>query len=264
MKAWLDQVCRELDQVARPAVFFFRDDDAGWADRRLLALLDLFASYGVPLDVAAIPAELSQGVVIELRTRLEAATQLLAIHQHGYAHRNHEPEGLRKCEFGASRNSSLQQSDLSAGKQRLFELFGPHVKSIFTPPWNRCSAVTFHCLIEQGFTVLSRDLTVPRRNIAALFELPITIDWFAHHKGIRLGAMELGAAVSAGIRTGEPVGIMLHHALMDLEELQACGELLRLLAAHHNADCYLMDQLAARLANGKTASRYEVASGVKK
>jgi hypothetical protein len=264
MTAWLDQARQELDRVSQPVPFFFRDDDAGWADRRLLALLDLFAHHSVPLDIAAIPAELGQSVALELSTRLETDADGLAIHQHGYAHRNHEPEGLRKCEFGASRNSALQQSDLSAGKQRLFDLFGPKVKPIFTPPWNRCSAVTFHCLIETGFTVLSRDITARRRNIDSLFELPITIDWFANRKGIRLGATELGAELAAGIGAGEPVGMMLHHALMDQEELQACGELLKLLAAHDNADCYLMDQLAGKLANVDPAARYEVASGVKK
>src|SRR5215510_10591490 len=128
MSSWLDRVSQELDRTARPVAFFFRDDDAGWADRRLLALLDLFASHSVPLDVAAIPAELSQSIAAELRHRLDAAPERLAVHQHGYAHRNHEPEGLRKCEFGPSRNSTLQQNDLNAGKQRLFDLLGPNVK----------------------------------------------------------------------------------------------------------------------------------------
>src|SRR5262245_16195370 len=259
MSSWLDLVSQELDRAPRSVAFFFRDDDAGWADRRLLALLDLFARHSMPLDVAAIPAELNQSIAAELRARLESAPDQLALHQHGYAHRNHEPEGLRKCEFGASRNSSLQQNDLNAGKQRLFDLLGPNVKPIFTPPWNRCSAITFHCLIESGFSVLSRDTTAPRRNIDSLFELPITIDWFANRKGIRLGASELSASLAAGIATGEPVGLMLHHAVMDQEELEACGELLELLATHEKADCYLMDQLARHLAKS-----YEVALGVKK
>ncbi|HKE59296.1 MAG TPA: hypothetical protein VKB46_21455, partial [Pyrinomonadaceae bacterium] len=106
--------------------------------------------------------------------------------------------------------------------------------------------------------------TAPRRNIGSVFELPISIDWFANRKGIRLGAPELAAELTALIGTGEPVGLMLHHALMDHEELQACGELLKLLAAHDNADCNLMDQLAGKLANTATTTGYEVASGVKK
>ncbi len=247
MSSWLDLVSQELDRTPKSVAFFFRDDDAGWADRRLLALLDLFARHSMPLDVAAIPAELNLSIAAELRARLETARETLALHQHGYAHRNHEPEGLRKCEFGGSRKSTLQRNDLNAGKQRLFDLFGPNVKPIFTPPWNRCSAITFHCLLESGFRILSRDTTLPRRNIDSLFELPITIDWFANRKGIRLGASELGAGLAAGIASGEPVGLMLHHAVMDQEEMQACGELLALLAAHENAACYLMDQLVHHL-----------------
>src|SRR6476661_3177300 len=48
-----------LDETAQPVDVFFRDDDAGWADERLLELVARFAERGLPLDLAVIPAELT-------------------------------------------------------------------------------------------------------------------------------------------------------------------------------------------------------------
>src|SRR3954467_1577014 len=82
-----------LDRSEAPVDVFFRDDDAGWADERLLELIDRFAAHGLPLDLAVIPMELSAVLAERL------AERPVGLHQHGYAHTNHQLEG-RKCEFG--------------------------------------------------------------------------------------------------------------------------------------------------------------------
>ena len=247
MSAWLDEFRQALDNAPHPVAFFFRDDDAGWGDNRLVELLDLFARHSLPIDIAAIPAALDSRLGLELRARIEAEPDRLAVHQHGFAHRNHEPEGRRKCEFGIARSPALQQIDIESGKKRLFDLFGPPISLIFTPPWNRCTAVTGRCLREAGFRVLSRDATAASLSLTGLFELPVTIDWFAQRKGVRLPFGELGSALAATISTGAPVGVMFHHAVMDDDERQPASELLAVLTSHGNADCYLMEPLAARL-----------------
>src|ERR1044071_345730 len=56
--AWLAPVREALNNLAQPAHLFFRDDDCGWSDDRLLLLLDIFADFGIPVDLAAIPAAL--------------------------------------------------------------------------------------------------------------------------------------------------------------------------------------------------------------
>ena len=91
---------------------FFRDDDAGWGDDRLSALLDLFAARGVPVDVAVIPAELHAGLAGELAARARAGG--VRLHQHGFPHVNHEPSG-RKHEFGPTRRAAEQCADVAAG-----------------------------------------------------------------------------------------------------------------------------------------------------
>lgn len=244
MNTWLDELRQTLDSVSRPVDVFFRDDDAGWDGDRLLKLLDLFARHSMPIDVAAIPTALTSGMASVLRARVEAAPDRVAVHQHGYAHLNHEAEG-RKCEFGETRVRSCQQHDIESGKRRLADMFGTRLSPIFTPPWNRCTAVTGECLRETGFRVLSRDATATPLDIDGLLELPVTIDWFARRKNVRLGLDELGAKLAAAVRTTAPVGVMFHHAPMDTSERERAGELLALFASHPRVQCRLMHTIAA-------------------
>jgi hypothetical protein len=253
MSAWLDGLRRALDAAPRPVAFFFRDDDAGWDDDGLFALLDLFARHSAPIDLAAIPSALTRGLAASLRARMEGGPGLLAVHQHGFAHLNHEPEGRRKCEFGEARGWALQQSDIESGRRVLCDLFGRPVSPVFTPPWNRCTAVTGECLLRAGFRVLSRDSTAGRLGLEGLFELPVTVDWFAKRKGVRLSPDELGASLAAAAGTAAPVGVMFHHAPMDEDERRRAGELLALLTSHRNSRCSLMERLAPGASPGGAA-----------
>src|ERR1044072_595642 len=142
---WLDPLRKTLDQARAPVSFFFRDDDAGWEDARLFELLGLFANYNVPIDLAVIPKSISRQTAAFLRKRMETNREHVSAHQHGYAHVNHEENG-RKCEFGESRSKVMQRADIAAGKALLNDLLGPVTESIFTPPWNRCTASTAACL----------------------------------------------------------------------------------------------------------------------
>jgi hypothetical protein len=245
MNAWLDNLRRALDAAAGPVDFFFRDDDAGWADERLFALLDLFERHRLPMDVAAIPRAVTEALASELRARVAAAPERLAVHQHGFAHLNHEREG-RKCEFGPSRPRALQQQDVETGRRILSDVHGLQECDIFTPPWNRCTEETGEALRATGFRVLSRDVTARPLGVEGLYELPVRVDWFARRKGVRLSLEELGVSLAeaASSAAASPVGVMFHHELMDDDELTRAGKLLALLAAHTAARCQLMSSLA--------------------
>jgi hypothetical protein len=207
-------------------------------------LLDIFADFGFPVDLAAIPAALNSAFAQKLSRRMAAHPERLRIHQHGYTHGNHEPAG-KKCEFGPARNYLSQRSDIESGQRRLADLFGAAPDPIFTPPWNRCTSVTGRCLAELGFQVLSRDSHAEALEIPGLFEMPISVDWFAHRKKMRLDKMEWGELLAAKLENEAPIGIMLHHAVMDADEMQALAQLLSLLARHSNPDCQTMQSLAA-------------------
>lgn len=236
---WLDPLRKTLDSIPDSVTFFFRNDDVGWEDTRLFELLDLFAEFNLPLDLAAIPTAISPRTAARLQTLVERNPGKLSIHQHGYAHLNHEPNG-RKCEFGETRSRELQLADIEAGKLRLNDLFGPTAEPIFTPPWNRCTAATAACVRDAGFKLLSRDTTAPQLNTDGLMELPVSIDWFAKRKSVRLAPEEIGGSFSVALSASSRVGVMLHHALMDEEERARLGELLQLVSTHSQARCVLM------------------------
>ena len=244
--SWLDPLRKTLDESPRSIRFFFRNDDVGWEDARLFELLDLFADYDVPIDLAVIPKSISVKTAAYLRKLVEARREHVSLHQHGYAHVNHEETG-RKCEFGNSRSSELQQADIAAGKELLIDLLGPITDSIFTPPWNRCTASTAACLKKEGFTVLSRDITAKPLDNSDLLELPVSVDWFGHRKNVRLTPDEIGDSLRIAASSRETVGVMLHHANVDDEERARIRELLKLLSSHPQVRCRLMRDLVRPL-----------------
>jgi hypothetical protein len=211
---------------------FLRDDDAGWADDRLLVLLDLIAARGLPVDLAVIPEALGTELAGALTKRP------IGLHQHGLAHVNHEPEGVRKHEFGPSRGFAAQRRDIDEGRRRLTELLDGRLQPIFTPPWNRCTADTGRVLAELGFAVLSRESRAEPLGVPGLRELPVSVDW------VRLAPARLDAALAAAILGGGPVGVMFHHAEMDDAEMARAAELLDLLAGHPQARVQPMLEVA--------------------
>ena len=222
---WLAPVAAALAAAPSPVPWFFRDDDAGWADDALWALLDEFEEAGVTVDVAAIPVAVSVGCGRRLAARVEAGA--VRVHQHGYAHVNHAPAG-RKCEFGADRDAARQTNDVRAGRARLEDLLGAPIDPVFTPPWNRCADHTADAMLAAGHTVLSRDVTAPRLDRPGLAEVPVAIDWSARRKGQAITPAKRAREIAVRIGTDGPVGVMLHHAVMDGAERLELGRLLAL------------------------------------
>jgi len=237
VSAWLRPLREALDAAPGPVTFFLRDDDAGWRDDRLMALLDRFAEHAVPIDLAAIPLDMTPALAGALRKRSDH--QPLGLHQHGYAHVSHETQG-RKCEFGPARSAAAQLADIGDGRRRLLELLGPALEPMFTPPWNRCTADTGAALVELGIDVLSRDRTAVALDVEGLRELPVQLDWFAKRRGVPLGRDAVGEQLAARAAEPAPLGVMLHHAEMDTEDLTAMSELLDLICAHERARCLSM------------------------
>jgi len=227
-----------LDQTAQPVEVFFRDDDAGWEDDRLFELIARFAEHGLPLDLAVIPAELTPALAGRL------VETHAGMHQHGYAHANHETEG-RKCEFGPARGYREQRLDIARGWGRLRELLGDRVDPFFTPPWNRCTRDTGEAAVDLGFRVISREHRAEPLGVAGLAEVPVHVDWFAKKKGVPLGRAAVGEQIAGHVAEGGPVGVMFHHAVMDEGEMAAAEELLALLAGHANTRFASILSLAA-------------------
>jgi hypothetical protein len=147
------------------------------------------------------------------------------LHQHGFAHTNHQVEG-RKCEFGPARDKAAQREDIARGRTRLRDLLGDRLDPFFTPPWNRCTRDTAEILAELGFALLSREHKA--EPFGLLPELPVHLDV------ARLTPAELDERFAARVREGGPVGVMFHHGVMEADDMVRASDLLAVLATHEN------------------------------
>jgi peptidoglycan/xylan/chitin deacetylase (PgdA/CDA1 family) len=232
---WLEPLRSALDEAPAPVDVFFRDDDAGWDDGRLLALMDVLERHRLPLDLAVIPRELRAALADSLAARVAESGGRVGLHQHGLAHANREASG-RKSEFGHERAREDQRRDIVEGRAILEETLPGLAQPVFTPPWNRCTRTTAELLAELGFLVLSRHDSEPSLDVEGLVEVPVSVDWtFAKRDGARLTFGELGALAGARAQRGGPVGINLHHAAMDRDELGLLDRLCALVANHRSA-----------------------------
>lgn len=228
--SWLDPVRAALDAREAPLACFVRDDDAGWADDRLVALVRAVTGAGLAIDLAVIPSELDTARA-ELLVLL-ARGGLIHLHQHGRSHANHEPEGRRKCEFGASRALDELHADVAWGWHRMREMLGDDAEPVFTPPWNRCVDALGPVLVDVGHRVLSRDDTAGRLGAPGLVEVPVTLDWFGRTAGQPWSRPELAQRIAGAVSSDAPLGLMLHHAVTDDDELTVIREVVAVLAAH--------------------------------
>lgn len=238
-----DPLRTQLARCERPARVFFRDDDAGPDDERLYRLLDLFALYRVPLDLAVIPAALEPRVAAMLAGHRAAEPALLGLHQHGYRHVNHETAG-RKSEFGPSRGAAEQRADLVSGRERLREALGPLCDPFFTPPWNRCTQATASGLAAIGCTVLSRSRGAPAIGGGTLATLDVDVDWVKLTASADHGAVA-AAAIAATLAATGRCGIMLHHAVMTEDQFALLERLLELLGRGARVRTLLMRDIPA-------------------
>jgi hypothetical protein len=124
--------------------------------------------------------------------------------------------------------------------------FGAALDAIFTPPWNRVSQHTIDCLIPLGFAALSRDAGTMPLDTRGLSEINVALDW--QKKRSTDGSTDvLGKALVSCIAdsaaSGQPIGIMLHHAVMDDADRENVSVLLRTLSHHQNAQAALMRNL---------------------
>jgi hypothetical protein len=215
-------VAKALAARTTPLTIFFRDDDAGWAQKPLDDLLDLFARHQLPIDLAVIPAALDD-VCAQRLNQWSSDHPQIGLHQHGYAHSNHESEGSRKCEFGPSRPHDRQLADVVAGRLRLTTML-ERVDPIFTPPWNRCAPNTASALGDYGFVLISDDGALAKSGCQARF-LPVDFDWEKHRRAGQLGS-QLAQCIG---QANDCLGIMLHHETMDEEARVTLGEFLAML-----------------------------------
>ncbi|MBO0724709.1 MAG: hypothetical protein J2P52_03835 [Blastocatellia bacterium] len=221
-----------LARQTAPARIFFRDDDVDEDEAPLRRLLRFFLERNTPVNLGVIPGRLTAACAELLARSLGGAPALLELNQHGWRHDNHEREG-RKCEFGASRTYAEQLADITQGRARMNEAFGPTWFPVFIPPWNRCTEETRRAIDHLGFRALSAK---QGRSVATGYrfeEISITLDLYRWNGGARLKAPEeIIDELIVQLSRRQTIGVVLHHKVMDEQAFSFLGSLLDTLAAH--------------------------------
>lgn len=211
----LQSALEGLEKSGNLARIFVRDDDVDVDEGSLRRLLDIGFARGVALNLEVIPATLSDGGTRLLRDYKGFAPNLIELHQHGWQHVNHQARG-KKCEFGSDRTFEQQLRDIARGKARLEELLEERLFPGFTPPWNRCTADTLKALDQLGFQVFSADRSGQPRHGRNFREISITLDLYRWKNGATMKpADEIVDRLIEQLASGDVVGLLLHHKVMD-------------------------------------------------
>ena len=206
---------RALDARARanrPALLWWRDDDAVMATDRLDRLLRLSETWSVPLTLAVIP----EPTGADLAERL-AGTGGISVAVHGWSHRNHAPAQEKKQELGTHRPPPVVLAELARGLARLRELHPSRIVPVLVPPWNRIAPVVTEGLPALGFRAVST-FGVPKAAPLRVINTHVDLmDWRGTRRGRPTAALaaELARAID---RDGpDAVGILSHHLVHDAQ-----------------------------------------------
>ena len=227
---------------------FLRNDDGDKDEDTLRQLFDITLSRQVPLHLAVIPAALTPAGLRLLKDLKRAGADLVELGQHGFQHVNHETQG-RKCEFGPSRSFIAQLEDIGNGKKILEEALPQHFAPIFTPPWNRCTQDTFKALDQLGFALLSKDNSSPATGFN-FQEVSITLDFYTWKHGAQMKTPEeIIKQLVKQLSTSKPIGLLLHHKVMDAEAFIFLDALLGELKRYSVIQFYNLQNLALEYKN---------------
>jgi peptidoglycan/xylan/chitin deacetylase (PgdA/CDA1 family) len=205
---------------------FIRNDDVESESDNLTRLIDRGLQLRVPISFGIIPATLTRDAGKLVNSVKRSHPELIEIHQHGWAHINHEGKTGRG-EFGAARSYDQQRDDLRKGRNTLEEIFGDGFFPAFSPPWNVYTADTVRAMKELGFLALSAGPVRLHGSGQGIQHYPIALDllW-----GGQLGLQSpraLFLSVYAILRCFQgPVGLLLHHRGMDSEAFKFLDSLL--------------------------------------
>lgn len=196
---------------------WWRDDDAAAVTPALGRLLKLGEDLSLPVHLAVIP----QRATTDLGTYCSDSAYVVPL-VHGWAHKNHAPEGQKKAEFGHPHMGYLTETKTAF--DRMTELFGENLLPMFVPPWNRIHSDVVTGLQSQGFTALSTYNPRPARLKAGLVQINTHIDPILWKAG--RGLADEATTIKGVIRllqdrrfgfvdAAEPLGLLTHHLVHD-------------------------------------------------
>ena len=206
------KACRASGAV--PQVWW-RDDDATVPTAALDQLTALAQAVEMPVHLAVIPANATPALAVYC-----SDAPLIPV-VHGWAHADHSVAGEKKNEFLTARPGA--NADAKRGLTRLQDLFGPTLRPMFVPPWNRIRAEVARDLSTMGYSTLST--FGPRADpIPGITRINTHVDPI-HWKGSRslvdpqtlidTAAIQLQDRLNSAADAAEPYGLLTHHLVHD-------------------------------------------------
>ncbi len=240
----LEPFLEKMGEENKKIDLFLRNDDVDNDEETLQHLFDITLARHVPLNLEIIPGVLTDSGIKLLDHHKHLHPTLFELNQHGWLHLNHEKEG-RKCEFGISRTFDQQWEDISKGKALLEKIFGEKFYPVFTPPWNRCTEETHHVLDRLGFRVFSKDKGERPVTRFSFKEISTTLDLYRWKgKPSMKSPEEIVESLTIQMRETGPVGILLHHKVMNEEAFHFLDALLGLFCRYPNIRFHTFQSLA--------------------
>lgn len=227
-----------------PTVIIRLDDIRGLCPKqdRVCSILE---THGIPIHLEVIPGDLNEAGAAELQQEYERRSVPVLCHQHGFRHTNHGSE-TKRCEFGDHRGFEAQLEDLIAGKDHLETLLGEIFEPFFSPPWNRYGETTLNAIEAaglRGMSVLWKDgaPSHPRVPIIRFTHDPVNWKPTPQHQSWP----ETLENLLTEIKSGNSVGLQLHHEVMEERDFLGLDEMLGELLKH-GVFCPTMKDLAMR------------------
>ncbi|MBB3934115.1 glycosyltransferase [Aureimonas phyllosphaerae] len=250
--AWgaLDERLDALAREGRPARLWWRDDDAAEPCDALDRLLEVRVRLNLPLALAVSPRLASD----RLATRLSREPDHLAVIVHGIRHANNAPPGRKSCELGYRPAGEILEG-LREGLGSLRALFGPRVRPLLAPPWNRIDDELVPHLRASGYRGLSTfgpRKAAGRNGLAVVNTHCDPIAW-RHGRGLADEADILEKLVR-DLDRDEPIGILTHHLAHDRRIWHFVERLLQRLAVHPGAVWMDTDALMATTPDNEEAA----------
>jgi hypothetical protein len=204
----LDQELARGRDIGRSPTFWWRDDDAAQPTAAVKRLLALSRAAKVPVALAVVPL----AALPELFADLPACVLM-----HGTDHRNRAAAGEKKTEFSATEPEEAALRRLREARERLAGLAGRAFLPVLAPPWNRIRRSLVPHLPELTLRGLS-GFGARGEKVPGVMEINThidIIDWHGTRAFIGEEPVLRGLISRIAANTGEPTGVLTHHAVHD-------------------------------------------------
>ena len=214
----------ELEKVLknRNINFWFRDDDIGYDDEKLIEMMKFFEKKNINLLLAAIPS------AIDLNTKnILSKFNNYTIAQHGYSHINYSD--VECAEFTIDRDPFIVKQEIQLGDDKLRRIFGKKYMKVFIPPWFEIDDNTHKIINELNYMALS-NYWHNQKNKYGMNEINCQVDLIEWEKAWTFGGEEyvleqILSEISA--KNGNcNIGILLHHERLGKESYKFLNKFL--------------------------------------